>query len=102
MGIIDVQGLGQVNIAGDTPTAEEAATILKASQLKTTTDIPTTQEDSGGVISTVANWFTGSKTTEFPEMESIAGNTAGKAIKEQAGVGAFAKIVAGKIGRAHV
>jgi hypothetical protein len=95
MGIIDVQGLGQVSIAGDTPTAEEAATILKASQLKTTTNVPTTQEDSGGVLSTVANWFTGSKTTEFPEMESIAGNTAGKAIKEQAGVGAFAKIVAG-------
>jgi hypothetical protein len=94
MGIIDVQGLGQVNIAGDTPTAEEAATILKATQLKTTTDIPT-QEDSGGVVSTVANWFTGSKTTEFPEMESIASNIAGKAIKEQAGVGAFSKIVAG-------
>ena len=94
MGIIDVQGLGQVNIAGDTPTAEEASTILKAAQIKTTTDIPT-QEDSGGVLSTVANWFTGSKTTEFPEMESIASNVAGKAIKEQAGVGAFAKIVAG-------
>ena len=51
MGIIDVQGLGQVNIAGDTPTAEEASTILKAAQLKTTTDIPTIAYGSRGVKS---------------------------------------------------
>ena len=42
MGIINVEGLGQVEIQGDTPTAEEQEAIIKA--LGATTDTTDTTE----------------------------------------------------------
>jgi hypothetical protein len=46
---------------------------------------------------TVANWFTGTNKTEFPQMEEIWGNKAGEAIRKEVGWGGFAKLAVGTI-----
>ena len=48
MGIIKVEGLGEVQIQGDTPTPEESRLILKAAEVKKqekiAEELPSTQE----------------------------------------------------------